>query len=166
MEPGEAGSILAPCNTDPMAKTATRNLGRLSEIAQVAVKHGFGYFGSTLPEDANPADQADAYALLAVPTLVLSVRDDPLMPSQLAVMAAAPIPGATLVNVEGDGHLFGPRRPRFQNGDRRVRLRGDLNRRHGPAQGPVVDVDGQSSPATPTIRARLTARMNRYQRLK
>jgi ubiquinone biosynthesis protein len=27
-----------------MARTATRNLGRLSEIAQVAVKHGFGYF--------------------------------------------------------------------------------------------------------------------------
>jgi ubiquinone biosynthesis protein len=30
-----------------MAKTATRNLGRLSEIAQVAVKHGFGYFFET-----------------------------------------------------------------------------------------------------------------------
>src|SRR2546427_1135984 len=27
-----------------MAGSATRNLGRLSEIAQVAVKHGFGYF--------------------------------------------------------------------------------------------------------------------------
>jgi ubiquinone biosynthesis protein len=27
-----------------VASTATRNLGRLSEIAQVAVKHGFGYF--------------------------------------------------------------------------------------------------------------------------
>jgi ubiquinone biosynthesis protein len=27
-----------------MARPATRNLGRLSEIAQVAVKHGFGYF--------------------------------------------------------------------------------------------------------------------------
>ena len=30
-----------------MAKTATRNLGRVSEIAQVAVKHGFGYFFET-----------------------------------------------------------------------------------------------------------------------
>ena len=30
-----------------MAKTTTRNLGRLSEIAQVAVKHGFGYFFET-----------------------------------------------------------------------------------------------------------------------
>ena len=33
------------CNTDVrMARTTTRNLGRLSEIAQVAVRHGFGYF--------------------------------------------------------------------------------------------------------------------------
>src|SRR5256714_8869837 len=30
-----------------MAGSATRNLGRLSEIAQVAVKHGFGYFFET-----------------------------------------------------------------------------------------------------------------------
>jgi ubiquinone biosynthesis protein len=30
-----------------MARTATRNLGRISEIAQVAVKHGFGYFFET-----------------------------------------------------------------------------------------------------------------------
>jgi ubiquinone biosynthesis protein len=30
-----------------MARTATQNLGRLSEIAQVAVKHGFGYFFET-----------------------------------------------------------------------------------------------------------------------
>ena len=27
-----------------MAQTTSRNLGRLSEIAQVAVRHGFGYF--------------------------------------------------------------------------------------------------------------------------
>src|SRR3954466_7010980 len=32
------------CNTERMASTPTRNLGRLSEIAQVAVRHGFGYF--------------------------------------------------------------------------------------------------------------------------
>jgi ubiquinone biosynthesis protein len=30
-----------------VANTATRNLGRISEIAQVAVKHGFGYFFET-----------------------------------------------------------------------------------------------------------------------
>src|SRR6266852_519872 len=30
-----------------MANTTTRNLGRLSEIAQVAVKHGFGYLLET-----------------------------------------------------------------------------------------------------------------------
>src|SRR5213592_2573399 len=35
------------CNTDLVAKTATRNLGRISEIAQVAVRHGFGYFFET-----------------------------------------------------------------------------------------------------------------------
>src|SRR3954470_17576021 len=34
----------SPCQTDSMARTATRNIGRLSEIAQVAVRHGFGYF--------------------------------------------------------------------------------------------------------------------------
>src|SRR5438128_1988633 len=34
----------SPCQTDRMSSPATRNLGRLSEIAQVAVKHGFGYF--------------------------------------------------------------------------------------------------------------------------
>src|SRR5213594_4621884 len=30
-----------------MAQTATRNFGRLSEIAQVAVRHGFGYWFDT-----------------------------------------------------------------------------------------------------------------------
>ena len=30
-----------------MASTASRNLGRISEIAQVAVRHGFGYFFET-----------------------------------------------------------------------------------------------------------------------
>src|SRR6266480_7533389 len=30
-----------------MAQTATRNFGRLSEIAQVAVRHGFGYWFET-----------------------------------------------------------------------------------------------------------------------
>ena len=36
-----------PCKTEGVASgTKTRNLGRMSEIAQVAVKHGFGYFFS------------------------------------------------------------------------------------------------------------------------
>ena len=36
-----------PCKTDGVASGAkTRNIGRMSEIAQVAVKHGFGYFFS------------------------------------------------------------------------------------------------------------------------
>ncbi len=39
---------LPPCNTWRMAQPAhQRNLGRISEIAQVAVKHGFGYFLET-----------------------------------------------------------------------------------------------------------------------
>ena len=60
-EPSEAGSTrsrsaprrggvrspLRACHTERMASTATRNLGRLSEIAQVAVRHGFGYFFET-----------------------------------------------------------------------------------------------------------------------
>ena len=52
-----------------MASTATRNLGRLSEIAQVAVRHGFGYFFEThrltdllpgkqrLPPEASPSQR-------------------------------------------------------------------------------------------------------------
>src|SRR5579862_288416 len=32
------------CHTDGMTQPATRTLGRLSEIAQVMVRHGFGYF--------------------------------------------------------------------------------------------------------------------------
>src|SRR5204862_409995 len=41
-----SGSSGPPCNTDAVATRSTqqRNLGRLSEIAQVAVRHGFGYF--------------------------------------------------------------------------------------------------------------------------
>src|SRR5207248_3319230 len=37
----------AAWHTDRVASTKTRNLGRISEIAQVAVKHGFGYFFET-----------------------------------------------------------------------------------------------------------------------
>jgi hypothetical protein len=34
-------------HTEAMAQPATRNLGRLSEIAQVDVRHGFGYWFDT-----------------------------------------------------------------------------------------------------------------------
>jgi ubiquinone biosynthesis protein len=34
-------------HTEAVAQTATRNFGRLSEIAQVAVRHGFGYWFDT-----------------------------------------------------------------------------------------------------------------------
>src|SRR5919198_3255696 len=40
-------SLRAPCHTDRVASTTSRNLGRMSEIAQVAVRHGFGYFFET-----------------------------------------------------------------------------------------------------------------------
>src|SRR5512133_1849642 len=40
--------LLRACHTERMASTASRrNLGRISEIAQVAVRHGFGYFFET-----------------------------------------------------------------------------------------------------------------------
>ena len=43
-----AGLFPPACNTERMAQPAQqRNLGRLSEIAQVAVRHGFGYFFET-----------------------------------------------------------------------------------------------------------------------
>jgi ubiquinone biosynthesis protein len=41
------GETRRPCNTDPVAQPAARNLSRLSEIAQVAVRHGFGYWFDT-----------------------------------------------------------------------------------------------------------------------
>src|SRR5260221_8931370 len=48
-----------------MAQPAQRNLGRLSEIAQVAVRHGFGYFFEThkltdlLPWPRSPVPSLD-----------------------------------------------------------------------------------------------------------
>ncbi len=46
-----AGGFARPAgvirHTEAVAQTATRNFGRLSEIAQVAVKHGFGYWFDT-----------------------------------------------------------------------------------------------------------------------
>jgi ubiquinone biosynthesis protein len=40
--------VRSPCNTARVAQPAqTRHLGRISEIAQVAVRHGFGYFLET-----------------------------------------------------------------------------------------------------------------------
>src|SRR5205809_1448661 len=42
------GEARTAWQTDPVATSpTTRNLGRISEIAQVAVKHGFGYFFET-----------------------------------------------------------------------------------------------------------------------
>ena len=41
-----------------------------------------------------------------VPTLVISSRDDTFAPYRFAAKAAARIPGAKLVSVEGGGHWF------------------------------------------------------------
>src|SRR5438105_11779383 len=40
----DRGRGASACHTRSVAAPATRNLGRLSEIAQVMVRHGFGYF--------------------------------------------------------------------------------------------------------------------------
>jgi pimeloyl-ACP methyl ester carboxylesterase len=55
---------------------------------------------------SNPA--ADRFPLeqLAVPTLVISARDDPLAPYRFAAQAASRIPGARLVTIERGGHPF------------------------------------------------------------
>ena len=57
-----------------MASTTTRNLGRISEIAQVAVKHGFGYFFETAPADRPAA------------------RDSRASPPEAIAVAARPAP--------------------------------------------------------------------------
>ena len=44
MRTGRARRKRLHLHTERMAQPATRNLGRLSEIAQVAVRHGFGYW--------------------------------------------------------------------------------------------------------------------------
>src|SRR6266487_935723 len=45
--PGQGRPASRATLTDVATQERTRNLGRLSEIAQVAVKHGFGYFLET-----------------------------------------------------------------------------------------------------------------------
>jgi pimeloyl-ACP methyl ester carboxylesterase len=60
----------------------------------------FDGFVSNLAADRFPLEQ------LAVPTLVISGRDDPLAPYRFAAQAASRIPGARLVTIERGGHLF------------------------------------------------------------
>jgi TAP-like protein len=55
----------------------------------------FDGFVSNLAADRFPLEQ------LAVPTLVISARDDPLAPYRYAARAASRIPGARLVTIEG-----------------------------------------------------------------
>ncbi|HEX9599093.1 MAG TPA: AarF/ABC1/UbiB kinase family protein [Gaiellaceae bacterium] len=88
-----------------MAQTATRNLGRLSEIAQVAVRHGFGYWfdthrltdlfprrGTQLEDDGQPSQRGQHLREMLDelgPTFVkfgqlLSTRPDVLPPDIIA----------------------------------------------------------------------------------
>jgi ubiquinone biosynthesis protein len=88
-----------------MAQTATRNLGRLSEIAQVAVRHGFGYWfdthkltdlfprrGTRIEDDGQPSQRGQHLREMLDelgPTFVkfgqlLSTRPDVLPPDIIA----------------------------------------------------------------------------------
>src|SRR4051794_13739796 len=91
-------------HTEAMAQPATRNLGRLSEIAQVAVRHGFGYWFDThrltdlfprrsrLEEDGQPSQRGQHLREMLDelgPTFVkfgqlLSTRPDVLPPDIIA----------------------------------------------------------------------------------
>jgi pimeloyl-ACP methyl ester carboxylesterase len=55
---------------------------------------------------SNPAANRFPLEQLAVPTLVISAKDDPLAPYRFAAQAASRIPGARLVTIERGGHLF------------------------------------------------------------
>src|SRR5439155_10090542 len=92
-------------HTEAVAQTATRNLGRLSEIAQVAVRHGFGYWfdthrltdlfprrGTRLEDDGQPSQRGQHLREMLDelgPTFVkfgqlLSTRPDVLPPDIIA----------------------------------------------------------------------------------
>jgi pimeloyl-ACP methyl ester carboxylesterase len=60
----------------------------------------FDGFVSNLAADRFPLEE------LKVPTLVISAKDDPLAPHRFAVQAAARIPGARFVAIDGGGHLL------------------------------------------------------------
>jgi ubiquinone biosynthesis protein len=110
-------------------RTQTRNLGRLSEITQVAVRHGFGYFferhrltdllpwrGDRIPADAAPSQRGKALREMLDelgPTFVkfgqlLSTRPDVVPPDIIAELRGLqddvrPFPFELVVEVvEGD----------------------------------------------------------------
>lgn len=55
---------------------------------------------------SNPVADRFPFEQLAVPTLVIHARDDPLAPYRFAAEAAPRIPGARLVTIEAGGHFF------------------------------------------------------------
>jgi hypothetical protein len=87
-----------PTREDAQALTSIREL--LFPLKPRCNGAVFDGFVSNLAADRFPLEQ------LKIPALVISAKDDPLAPHRFAVEAAARIPGARLVAIEGGGHLF------------------------------------------------------------
>jgi pimeloyl-ACP methyl ester carboxylesterase len=116
----------------------------------------FDGFVSNLAADRFPFEQ------LTVPTLVISARDDALAPYRFAAEAARRIPTAKLVSVDDGSHFFMGR-----DVEGRAAIAEFVHELiRNVAQAPTVAFAGQSIHPMLMIRAVLTARMNRYQRLK
>ncbi len=82
----------------------------LRERARAAVSRSFYPDGVVRQMVAVMADgaRADALAQLAVPTLVLHGKDDPLLPFACGEDTARRIPGARLTGIDGMGHDLPP----------------------------------------------------------
>ena len=77
----------------------------------------FGYLGSSMPPDATPAHQADAFVSnaavehynlkgISVPTLIIHTKDDQVASHDASQRATQRIPGARFVSLESGGHLM------------------------------------------------------------
>src|SRR5947199_9033616 len=88
-----------------MSQPATRNLGRLSEIAQVAVRHGFGYWfdthrltdlfprrGNRLEVDGQPSQPGKHLREMLDELGPTSVKFGQLLPTRPDVLPPAIIP--------------------------------------------------------------------------
>jgi pimeloyl-ACP methyl ester carboxylesterase len=114
------------------------------------------------PRAAPPWPDQFPFEQLTVPTLVISARDDALAPYRFAAEAARRIPTAKLVSVDDGSHFFMGR-----DVEGRAAIAEFVHELiRNVAQAPTVAFAGQSIHPMLMIRAMLTARMNRYQRLK
>ena len=80
-------------------------------IERMARSIGEGAFSRQLSAQRGRPDSRESLAGIECPTLVLCGRDDALCPFGLHEEMAGLIPGATLVTVEGCGHLSSLERP-------------------------------------------------------